>query len=152
MKSRVLAMILLAMASRAQAGLGDAVASIDLDAARLGQARRVVVASASTRVRTHVITLRDGSVIKEFVGSDDRVFAVAWNTRLKPRLDELLGPYAPAFAAAAGQAARSPGVRHSLAVREGDLVVDATSHLDAHAGIAYLRSRVPADARIDELR
>jgi len=153
MTTRLPALILLLlMASRAHAGLGDSVASIDVDTARLGQARRVVIASATASVRTHVITLRDGSVIKEFVGSDNRVFAVTWNTRLKPRLEDLLGQYAPTFSAASAQAARSPGIRHSLAVNEGDLVVQTTAHLDAHAGIAYLRSQVPADVRIDDLR
>ena len=153
MTRRLLGATLLALAaSHAHAALGDTVASIALDTARLGDAHRVVIASASASVRTHVITLRDGSVIKEFVGNDDRVFAVTWNTRFKPRLDGLLGQYAQTYATAAGQAARSPGIRHSLAFNDGDLVVDATAHLNAHAGLAYLRSLVPADVRVDELR
>ena len=48
----------------------------------------------------------------------------------------------PGAATAAGQAMRSPGIRHSLAFRDGDLVVDATAHLNAHAGLAYLRIAV----------
>jgi hypothetical protein len=155
MTTRLLILVLLGVAaSHARAALGDTVASIDLDTARLGEARRVVVASASISagVRTHVITLSDGSVIKEFVGSDDRVFAITWNTRFKPRLDGLLGQFASTYATAAGRAARSPGIRHGLAVNEGDLVVNATAHLNAHTGIAYLHSLVPADVRIDELR
>ena len=153
MTLRLLALILLGCAAaRAHAALGDTAASVDRDTARLGPARRVVTASASANVSTHVITLSDGSVIKEFVGSGGRVFAVTWNTRFKPRLDSLLGQYATAYATAAGQAARAPGISHSFAVRQGDLVVDATAHLNAHAGLAYLQSLLPADVTVDELR
>ena len=135
-----------------QAALGDTVESIELDAARLGQAHRALVASASTSVRTHLITSSDGSTVKEFVGPDDRVFAVSWNTRFKPRLDTLLGQYASTYASAASQASRSPGIRHSVAFVQGDLVIEASAHLNAHAGRAYLRSLVPADARVDDIR
>ena len=153
MKDRLLAAILLASAATgAHAALGDTVASIDLDAARLGHAHRTVAAARSPNVRTHVITLDDGSTIKEFVGPDDRVFAVSWNTRFKPRLDELLGQHASTYAGAAAEASRSPGIRHHIAFVRGDLVIEAVAHLNSHVGRAYLRSLVPADARVDELR
>jgi len=139
-------------AAPVHATLGEPAASIDADTARLGRASRVLAASPTPTVRQHVITLADGSVIREYVGANGLVFAVSWNTRFKPRLDALLGQYAPTYAAAASQAALAPGIRHSVAFAQGDLVVDATAHLNAHAGLAWLRSLVPAGVRIDDLR
>ena len=142
----------LALASPlAGATLGEPAWSIETDRARVQGERRVVQA-ATTRVQVHVITQADGSTIKEFVTPGGIVFAVAWSTRLKPRLDTLLGAQAPRYAAAASAAMATPGVRHGVTLASDDLVVQASAHLNAHAGLAYLRSLVPEGVHIDDLR
>jgi hypothetical protein len=80
------------------------------------------------------------------------VFAVAWSTRLKPRLPELLGNYAPAYSAAAARAAAKAGIQRHVVLQQDDLVVRATSHLNSHVGIAYLRSQLPEGVSVDALR
>jgi hypothetical protein len=77
---------------------------------------------------------------------------VAWSTRFKPRLDQLLGTHAGPYAAAARQALATPGIHQRFELDQDDLVVHASAHLNAHVGVAYLRSLVPAGVRIDDLR
>jgi hypothetical protein len=144
------AILLLVAGNGARATLGDPVATIDADRVQLKGEHRVVQ-SSTARFQVHVITLADGSSIREFANADGIVFAVAWSTRLKPRLDALLGAQAGRYAAAASAAMATPGVRHGVSLSSGDLVVQASAHLNAHVGIAYLRSLVPEGVRIDEL-
>ena len=142
----------LALASTAaNATLGEPASTVEADRARLQGARRVVQAIAS-RFDVHVITQSDGSTIKEFVTPGGVVFAVAWSTRLKPRLDTLLGTHATRYASVASAAMATPGIRHGVVLASDDLVVQASAHLNAHVGLAYLRSLVPEGVRVDELR
>ena len=142
----------LALASAgAGATLGEPAASVDIDRAQLRGGHRVVQAQ-DARYQVHLIALADGSSIREFVAPSGIVFAVSWSTRLKPRLEALLGAQAGRYAAAASAAMATPGVRHGVSLSSGDLVVQASAHLNAHTGLAYLRSLVPEGVRIDELR
>ena len=142
----------LALASTAaSATLGEPVSTVEADRARVQGERRVVQAT-TTRLQAHVITQADGSTIKEFVTPGGIVFAVAWSTRLKPRLETLLGAHATRYASAARAAMATPGIRHGVVLASDDLVVQASAHLNAHVGLAYLRSLVPEGVRIDELR
>lgn len=147
----VLACSLVLASTAAMATLGESATTVEADRARLQGERRVVQATA-TRLQTHVITQADGSTIKEFVTPDGVVFAVAWSTRFKPRLETLLGAHATRYASAARAAMVTPGIRHGVTLSSGDLVVQASAHLNAHVGLAYLRSLVPDGVHIDELR
>jgi hypothetical protein len=142
---------LVLLPTAARAVLGGDVASIEVDRARLQGQRRTLQASAE-QVPAHVITTSDGSRIKEFVTPGGVVFAVSWSTRFKPRLEQLLGTHAGPYAVAARQALATPGIRHGFALDQGDLVIHASAHLNAHVGVAYLRSLVPDGVRVDELR
>jgi len=123
------------------AALGDGVDSIAADQARLGATRRQTQAAA---VPVHTLQWPDGSAVRQYVGADGRVFAVAWNTRGKPRLDQLLGSYHERYAAAVRRsAAGHPGVRHGGTWRDGDLVVESSGHGSAFVGRAYLTSKLP---------
>jgi hypothetical protein len=145
------AIALLAVGSGARATLGEPVATVDTDRAQLKGDHRVVQ-SLAARFEVHVITLADGSSIREYVTPGGLVFAVAWSTRLKPRIESLLGAQAGRYAAAASAAMATPGVRHGVSLSSGDLVVQASAQIAAHVGLAYLRSLVPEGVRIDELR
>ena len=146
-----LACFLVLASTAAHATLGEPVATVEADRARVQGERRVVQATAA-RLPVHVITQADGSTIKEFVTPAGLVFAVAWSTRFKPRLETLLGAHAARYASAAKAAMATPGIRHGVALSSDDLVVQASAHLNAHVGLAYLRSLVPEGVHIDELR
>lgn len=150
--SRAAGALLLAALSvpPAQATLGEGLASVQADTLRLAATRRV---SAGLQSQVHTLTLPDGSTIRQHLGADGRVWAVSWNTRFKPRLDDLLGAHFPAYAQAARQVQQQrAGIRHQAVLARGDLVVESTAHLGAHVGRAYLRSRAPAGALPDALR
>ena len=139
----------------AHAVLGGDASTIDDDTTRLkgvrGPGMRLQSASVA-QVQVHVISMADGSSIREFVAPNGAVFGVAWSTRFKPNLEALLGAHAGTFAGAAAEAARAPGVKRNVVLERGDLVVHSTSHLNSFVGKAYLKSRIPQGVRIDELR
>ena len=135
----------------AHAVLGGTVTSIDADQARVAGARRLA-AGPQANVRVHSIVRNDGSAIDEYVSASGVVFAISWHTRFKPDLDALLGAHAPAYAVAARRAMVAPGIRRHVVLQEGDLVVDATAHLNAFVGRAYLRSMLPAGMPLDAIR
>ncbi len=143
-----LAAVLLALP--AHAVLGEDAASIQADALQRGSPRRI---ASGLAMQVHTLTLPDGSTVREYVNPAGRVFAVAWNTRGKPRLDRLLGTHFAAYAEAGRSAMQQrPGVMHGAAVQRGDLVVEATAHLNAHVGRAWLRSQLPPGTPPDAIR
>lgn len=91
-----------------------------------------------------VETARAGGVIREYVAPSGVVFAVAWSTRLKPRLDELLGRYHAGYDAAARSAASGPALRRAVVLRADDLVVQSAGRMNAFTGRAWVPSLTPA--------
>lgn len=89
----------------------------------------------------------DGGAIREYVSPQGIVFAVAWNTRFKPRLETLLGRYHEGYAAAASQAlARSSraGIQRQATLQATDLVVQSNGFLNTFRGRAWVPSLLPA--------
>jgi len=138
-------------APAAKAVLGGDASTIGDDEARLNGVRRQA-AALRPQVQTREIALADGSSIREFVAPNGVVFAVAWSTRFKPRLESLLGTHAAGYAAAASDAMSTPGIKRNVVLQRGDLVVHSTTHLNVFVGKAYLRSLVPNGVGVDELR
>lgn len=161
-----IAAVLSLPAGGARAALGGDLASIDADGARLGArhavaqvaatgARATAMAAAATpvpSVQVHRLVREDGSTFSEFVRADGRVFAVSWSSRLKPRLEPLLGTLAADYVRGTARAMARPGPRHAVAMEEGDLVLHATTRLNANTGLAYVRSLLPAGVDVDALR
>ncbi|CAD5366372.1 conserved exported hypothetical protein [Rubrivivax sp. A210] len=134
----------------AAAVLGEGLASVQADTLRLAATRRI---ASGLETQVHTLAQADGSTIRQYVGADGRVYAISWNTRYKPRLDALLGAHFPAYAEAARAAQQlRAGVRHAASLSHGDLVVESLAHLNAHAGRAWLRSRLPAAGSADAIR
>lgn len=136
----------------ARAVLGGDVSTVADDLARVRGERHAVVIASASAVRTHEITMADGSSIREFVTPSGVVFAITWSTRFKPDLESLLGAHATTYAAAASEAMSAPGIRRHVELRRGDLVVHSTAHLNAYVGKAWLQSLVPQGVAVDALR
>jgi hypothetical protein len=135
----------------AAATLGENLASVQADGLRISAIRRASSSGLATQV--HTLTLADGGTIRQYADASGRVYAVAWNTRSKPRLDQLLGQHFAAYAEGGRRAMqRRAGVMHSGVVQQGDLVVESSAHLNAHVGRAYLRSLLPAGGAADAIR
>jgi hypothetical protein len=130
----------------AGAALGEPESSVQTDVAMLqGSIRTTEHAS----YRLHEIQLPSGTVLREFAGSDGKVFAVAWNGPNIPNLRQAFGRYFDTYVTAAK--AKHAGHTH-LQIQQSDLVVQSNGHMRAFVGRAYLPQAVPSGVDLGELR
>ena len=90
--------------------------------------------------RVHEILLPSGTVVREYAAADGHVFAVTWRGPFMPSLRQMLGRYFDEYAAAARA---GHGDRRHQEVRQSDLVVQASGHMRAYGGRAYLPQALP---------
>jgi hypothetical protein len=129
----------LAPSSPVWAALGQDVASVENDRARM-QGSRTIVAAQDYSV--HEIQAPTGTVVREFVLADGTVFAIAWEGPFIPNLRRLLGAYFVPFAQAA-QEQQSRARHGALRVETPDLVVEAGGRMRAFFGRAYVPALLP---------
>lgn len=134
-------------ASPAFAVLGDDVASVQADQAHVNATRRV---SQSNGYAIHELHAPTGAVVREFVSSSGKVFAIAWQSPSLPDLRQLLGAYFDEFQKAAAMN-HKPG-RAPLIVAHSGLVVQLGGHMRSFTGRAYLPDQLPSGARTEDLR
>src|ERR1700730_5942701 len=114
----------------AAAALGEPETSVQTDMARL---RGSIKVTPHANYKLHEIQMPSGTLVREFAGSDGKVFAVAWSGPAVPNLRELLGQYFDIYVTAA-KTQRSG--HHHLEIRESNLVVVAGGHMRAFSGLA----------------
>jgi Protein of unknown function (DUF2844) len=129
----------------AAAALGEPETSVQTDVAQLHGSLKV---TAHAGYRLHEIQLPSGTMVREFAGSDGRVFAVAWSGPTVPNLRQTLGLYFDNYMTAAK--AKHSGHRH-LQIQQDDLVVQADGHMRAFSGLAYLPPAVPSGVSVGDL-
>lgn len=155
--------------------LSQALVLICLSAAPISLAHAVLGESASTvhpraKIRmsqlppatapftVHEVEV-DGVTIREFVGSGNRVFAIAWRGIREPvNLEDLLGTYYLDFSAAAektnNQTPPQQGLQQFRApssVKGDQITVIRSGHQRDIRGIAYLTGQLPAGVRPEDL-
>jgi hypothetical protein len=130
----------------ADAGLGQAASSVQADGLQL---KGSIKATERAGYQVEEIQLPSGTLVREFVGPNGTVFAVAWNGPIVPNLRQTLGQYFNNFMTAAQ--AKHAGHR-SLQIQQSDLVLQAGGHMRAFWGRAYLPQAVPAGASVEDLR
>jgi predicted heme/steroid binding protein len=123
------------------AGLGQNESSIAQDSARLLARHSRKVQSSYTM---HELLMADGSRIRQYVASDQRVFAISWLAMHKPDLTQLLGDAYSRYASAAQAAASQGGIQRNFHHESLDLVVHSSGHLHLFTGVAYRPSMVPS--------
>ncbi len=136
-------------------GLGPCIASATLGGPETSVQGDVVELKGSIKVtehasyRLHEIQMVSGTVVREFVGSDGKVFAVAWSGPTIPNLRQMLGQYFDNYVTAAKS--KHAGHTH-LQIQQSDLVVQAAGHMRAFSGRAYLPQAVPSGVSVGDLR
>ena len=130
----------------ASATLGEPETSVQADVAKLKGSIKV---TDHASYRLHEIQMVSGTVVREFVASDGKVFAVAWNGPTIPNLRQMLGQYFDNYVTAAK--AKHAGHTH-LQIQQSDLVVQAAGHMRAFSGRAYLPQAVPSGVSVGDLR
>jgi hypothetical protein len=128
------------------AALGEPETSVQAD---MTQLRASIKVTARADYRVHEMLLPSGTRVREFVGSDGKVFAVAWNGPTVPNLRQTFGRYFDAYVSAA----KDRHINHSLLqVRQSDLVVQSSGHMRAFMGRAYLPQAMPGGVDLEEIR
>ena len=129
----------------ASATLGEPEASVAADGVEL---QGSIKASDQGMYRVHEIQLPSGTLVREYAGLDGAVFAVTWHGPYVPNLRQLFGRYFDAYVGAA----KTPYAdHHHLVVKQGDLVVEASGHMRAFNGRAYLPQAIPNGLSIGDL-
>ncbi len=129
------------------AALGGDAASVDTDIARMkGQAR----SRPAGGYTVSEITLPSGTVLREYISAEGKVFAVTWSGAVVPDLQQTLGTYFGQYKAAA--AATPHTGHHQLRVQQSDLVVSTGGHMRAWSGRAYVPSLLPPNFSLDEIK
>ncbi len=146
-------LVCIACARPAWASLGGDVASIQADQVNL-QGTRQTTAMASYTV--HEIQSASGTVVREYVSADGKVFAVAFRGPWLPDMRQLLGNYfEPYSAARQAEVAQNPNARRArrpVVVDEPGLNVQISGHPRAFAGRAYVPGSVPAGVRLEDIQ
>ncbi len=140
---------LLLCATSAQAVLGGAQDTIQVDQIRLRGVHRQHTEWSMT---THEISTGDGSTIKQYVNASGQVFAVSWRTRLKPRLEPLLGASYQVPAADTAALSGVASMKRQQSTRQPHLVLHQSGRMNAFAGLAYIPALVPPGVNADALR
>jgi hypothetical protein len=129
----------------ARATLGEPETTVASDAAEF---KASVKSTEQTNYRVHEIQLPSGTVLREFATLGGSVFAVAWRGPALPNLQQTLGSFFAAYAAAA----KAPHAgHHHLAVQQDNFVMQSSGHMRAFSGRAYLPQAIPAGVSLDEL-
>ena len=130
-----------------RAALGELEVSVQNDATQLHAS--IKSSEDRTLYRVHEIQLPSGTLLREFVAADGKVFAVAWNGPFMPNLRQALGKYFDAYAAAPRSEISD---RKHRQVNQPGLVVQASGHTRAFAGRAYLPTALPQGMNLGDLQ
>jgi Protein of unknown function (DUF2844) len=136
----------------AWAALGGGVVSVEADQQQMKAERAV---RAKEKYMVHEITTPYGTVVREYVSPDGKVFGVAWRGPFLPNLQQILGDYYAKYVQSAEQA-KAAGARRSrsvsVAVERPELVVRSGGHMRAFAGHAYVPGMIPPGVASQEIR
>jgi hypothetical protein len=145
----IAAVLLIAVATQAWASLGGDAASVQADQVQMQGIRRTMVAKSYT---VHEIQAGTGTVVREFVSPEGKVFGVAWQGPWPPDMRQVLGSYFDQFV----QAARSRGGarmgRRPLIINQPGLVVQTGGHMRAFAGRAYVPEMLPSGVGAENIQ
>ncbi|MBC7416318.1 MAG: DUF2844 domain-containing protein [Herminiimonas sp.] len=130
----------------AHATLGGAAESVERDRVQIKAVTRVQAGPGYT---VHAMTAPSGTAIREYAGSDGKVFAVTWSGPAMPNLRQLLGNYFSTYTT--DPAAKRSGHAHRQLDRP-ELVVHSRGRQRSFSGKAYVPSMIPTGVAIDELQ
>ena len=149
LKRLVMAAGLLLAASPAWGSLGGDTASIQADQVHMQASRRTTVAEAYT---VHEMQTPSGSVVREFVSPEGKVFGVAWQGPWPPDMRQVLGSYFDQYVQAAQSRGGARMGRRPLVINEPGLVVQVGGHMRAFSGRAYVPEMLPSGVGAENIQ
>jgi Protein of unknown function (DUF2844) len=135
-----------AAAAPALAALGGDAASVQSDGESMKSAVRV---TANSGFAVHEIASPAGTVLREFVGTDGRVFAVSWHGLVNPDLRQVLGTYYARYEQGAATAIHS---HRQLTISGPDFMFQNAGRQRAFAGRAWVPAMIPANFSTDDIK
>jgi hypothetical protein len=131
----------------AWAVLGEYESSVSVDQQVLRGQRRQ---EAHPGYNLHTITGADGTVVKEFVSPDGKVFGISWQAPNMPNMNQLLGANMTEIEQSLqGRRGRRGG---PLVVQTPKLVFVSGGHMRFYMGHAYVPSLVPTNVSVEVVR
>jgi hypothetical protein len=131
----------------ALAGLGGDVRSVNADTDVM---RGRLQTTPLQQYDLHEITTSGGTVIREYMTSGGKVFAVSWRGPFMPNLQQLFGSYYQQFQTAAATSAQASSHR-LLRIAQPDFVMQASGRMGSFHGKAYVPGLVPAGVSVAAL-
>jgi len=129
----------------AWAALGSSPSDFGGSATQTKMAARSLATTTAATTSVYTVsqsTLDSGTIVREYMDTNNVVFAVSWKGPTLPDLRTLLGDK---FAVMTSNAAKRPKAGHSqLAVDQSDVVIVSNGHMRAYAGQAWIPSALPA--------
>ncbi len=141
--------LVLSTAFPAWASLGGDTASIQADQIHMQGTRTTRTAESYT---VHEIQAVSGTVVREYLSPEGKVFAVAWTGPRLPDLRQLLGNYFEPYQTAVQSQSGPRMARKPVMIDEPGLVVQIGGHLRAFAGKAYVPGMLPAGIRPEDIQ
>lgn len=133
------------IAGPAFASLGGDVSSVQSDGVHMKSAVRV---TPNTGYAIHEMQ-SPGTVLREFVGADGKVFAVSWNGPSNPDLRQVLGSY---YARYQESLATTPHSHRQVTISQADLVYQNSGRQRAFSGRAWVPAMLPQNFSVDDIK
>jgi hypothetical protein len=137
-----------AAAAPALATLRGDVASVEADRAHMNG---VIRTTPGTGYSVHEISTPEGTVVREYLSADGKVFGFSWRGVQRPDLPQLLGASHYTEFMKAATSVRQPDRRHA-SVQLPELVVYSAVRLGHFYGRAWAPDLVPAGVSTDEIK
>jgi len=138
-----------ATAAPAWGSLGGDAASVQADQVHMRASRQTTVAEGYT---VHEMHTPGGTVVKEFVSPDGKVFGVAWQGPWPPDMRQVLGSYFDQYVQAAQSRAGGRIRRGPVMIEQPGLVVHTGGHMRAFGGTAYIPEMLPSGVRAESIQ
>jgi hypothetical protein len=131
------------------AALGGDATTVQADQAHFQATLHAVRADTYTVQELHSA---DGTIVREYVSPQGKVFGVAWQAPWPPDMEQLLGTYYEQYSQARQSTTAARGGRRPLKIEQNDLVVHIAGHPRAFSGQAYVPSMVPQGVKAEDIR
>lgn len=143
------AVLMFVLTSPALASLGASEDSVQDDQVRMHANIRTIASEAYT---IHELMSPLGTLVREYVSTSGRVFAVSWQGPFQPDMKQILGTYFGLYARAAREHRQIQLRRSQLSIHEPSLVLQSAGHMRAYFGLAYDPGLLPPGVNVNELR
>ena len=135
----------LCLSAPALAALGGDASSVEADRAKMKGVTRV---TPTVDYSVHEIATPTGTVVREYISAQGKVFAVSWRGPGLPDLASLLGSYSTALQ----QAASHPHYNHHrLNIETPEVVMHSGGHLRTLYGSAWVPALVPQNFSLKDI-